>query len=197
MARDCLNKAATPAVKGWFEEASKGCVIPIDLEKKLIVTIGDNIIFTGKYDKVEWQDEKSKLVRIIDYKTGQPDNHLKKINDCDDLASEECDGYLRQLVCYKLLYEKDRKQSRGRRVSHGVLVFIEPVSQDLRKLGYKKGDYAWHAVEIPDGMVKNMEDIIKDVWGNIKSLRFEKLKARDNDKCGKCDYDDICWEGAD
>jgi len=191
--RDCLNKANGAAMKSWFDAASKNPVMPVDLEKKLIITLGDNIIFTGKYDKVEWFDEKRKLVRIVDYKTGKPDEHLKKIYDCHDLRNEACDGYLRQLACYKLLYEKDKIESRGRTVSHGVLVFIEPVSQDIKKLGYKKGNYVSLAVDISDNMVRDMEGIIIDIWDSIKNLRFEKLKARDKDKCGKCDYDDICW----
>jgi len=64
--------------------------MPIGLERKLLITVGDNIIFTGKYDKVEWEDEDKRLVRIIDYKTGKPDEHLKDIDECQDLASSEC-----------------------------------------------------------------------------------------------------------
>ena len=151
------------------------------------------VIFTGKYDKVEWQDQKKNAVRIIDYKTGKPDDHLKKIVECRDLRSEDCDGYLRQLVCYKLLYEKDASQSRGKTASHGVLVFIEPLSADIIKLSLKKGDYVSLPVRIPEEMVAEMEIIIKDTWSNIKNLRFEKFAKRDEEKCGKCDYDDICW----
>ncbi|MDP2912484.1 MAG: 3'-5' exonuclease, partial [Candidatus Omnitrophota bacterium] len=55
MARDCLNKMKT--VKEWFDKSAKEAVAPISLEKKLLATIGENIIFTGKYDKVEWVDE--------------------------------------------------------------------------------------------------------------------------------------------
>ena len=190
---DCLNKANGPALREWFERASKDPIVPIDLEKKLIITVADNIIFTGKYDKVEWQDQKKNMVRIIDYKTGKPDDHLKKISGCRDLRSEDCDGYLRQLVCYKLLYEKDRAQSRGKIASHGVLAFIEPVSADIRKLNLEKGTYVSLPVQIPEEMVAEMEEIIKDTWSNIKSLRFEKFAKRDEEKCGKCDYDDICW----
>ena len=192
--RECLNKALSPALREWFEAASSNPVMPIDLEKKLIITIADNIIFTGKYDKVEWQDEKKNMVRIIDYKTGKPDNHLKKINECRSLRSDDCDGYLRQLVCYKLLYEKDKRRSRGRIVSHGVLVFIEPVSADIRKLDVKKGNYVSLPVHISEEMVKEMEGIIEDVWDNIKNLRFEKPVKRDEEKCQRCDYDDICWD---
>jgi DNA helicase-2/ATP-dependent DNA helicase PcrA len=190
---DCLNKANGPVLREWFDLASKDPIVPIDLEKKLIITIADNIIFTGKYDKVEWQDQKKNMVRIIDYKTGKPDDHLKKIDAHRDLRSEDCDGYLRQLVCYKLLYERDRAQSRGKIASHGVLVFIEPLSADIRKLSFKKGDYVSLPVQISEEMVKQMEEIIKDTWRDIKSLRFEKFAKRDEEKCGKCDYDDICW----
>jgi CRISPR/Cas system-associated exonuclease Cas4 (RecB family) len=158
-----------------------------------LITIGDNIIFTGKYDKIEWDDEKKGLVRILDYKTGKPDEHLKEIDRCADLASPECDGYLRQLVCYKLLFEHDKKESRGNRVSRGALVFIEPVSSDMRREGYKKGQYATKAIEIPDDMVAGIEKLIKAVWHNIKQLHFEKLSKRDDKICGRCDFDQICW----
>ncbi|MDP3730422.1 MAG: ATP-dependent DNA helicase [Candidatus Omnitrophota bacterium] len=190
---DCLNKANGSSLREWFEGVSKDPVMPIDLEKKLMITLADNIIFTGKYDKVEWQDRKNNMVRIIDYKTGKPDDHLKKIGECRDLRSEDCDGYLRQLVCYKLLYEKDRSQSRGKTASHGVLVFIEPVSADVRKLDMKKGSYISLPIQISEEMVAEMEKIIIDTWSDIKSLKFEKLAKRDEEKCARCDYDDICW----
>ena len=189
--RDCLNKMKT--IEDWFTSTAKNAVIPLGLERKLLITIGDNIIFTGKYDKIEWDDEKKGLVRILDYKTGKPDEHLKEIDRCADLGSPECDGYLRQLVCYKLLFERDKKESRGNRVSRGALVFIEPVSADLRREGYKKGQYVTKAVEISDDMVAEVEKLIKTVWHSIKQLHFEKLSKRDDKICGRCDFDQICW----
>ena len=187
-----MNKV--DSVRAWYEKTALQAVMPMDLEKKLIITIGDNIIFTGKYDKVEWEDEKKGLVRILDYKTGKPDDHLKNIDECTDLANPECDGYLRQLVCYKLLFEREKRESKGRRVGRGALVFIEPVSADLRQKGYKKGDYVTKLVEITDRMVEDLENVIKDAWRDIKGLRFEKLKKRDSQICGRCDFDNICWD---
>jgi len=191
MELECLNKVET--LKNWFSDIAREAVMPISLEKKLLVTIGENIVFTGKYDKVEWEDEAGKVVRIVDYKTGNPDGHLKNIDKCSDLSSSDCDGYLRQLVCYKLLFEKDKKASQGKRVGHGVLLFIEPVSKDLRKEGHRKGDHVSKSVRISDSMVEEVEGLIKNVWRDIQQLRFEKLKMRDDDKCGKCDFDKICW----
>ncbi len=190
--RDCLNKLNT--VRDWFELASRKPIMPISLEKKLIITVEDNIIFTGKYDKVEWEDEKNGLVKILDYKTGKPDEHIKQIDESSDLESATCDGYLRQLVCYKLLFERDKRESNGKKVGHGELVFIEPVSVDLRRKGFKKGEYVTKSIWIPDAMVKKIEEVIKGAWHNIKDLRFEKLKERDKETCGRCDFDSICWE---
>ncbi|MDD5428837.1 MAG: ATP-dependent DNA helicase, partial [Candidatus Omnitrophica bacterium] len=192
MERDCLKKCET--IKEWFTAAAKDPVMPVGLERKLVITIGDNIIFTGKYDKVEFEDEKKGLVRIFDYKTGKPDEHLKNIDKIKDLSSPDCDGYLRQLVCYRLLFEKDKKESRGMKAAGGALVFIEPVSAELRAQGYKKWQYATKRVDITDDMVDEAEELIKRVWGNIKSLKFEKLPERDDKICGRCDFDPICWE---
>ncbi|MFA5143126.1 MAG: ATP-dependent DNA helicase [Candidatus Omnitrophota bacterium] len=190
--RYCLKKADT--IKGWFSSVARDPVMPVGLERKLVITIGDNIIFTGKYDKVEFEDEGKGIVRILDYKTGKPDEHLKAIDNIKDLSSPDCDGYLRQLVCYRLLFEKDKKESRGMRARSGVLVFIEPVESDLRRQGYKKGAHVAKSVEISDSMVRDVEEVIKKVWAGIKALDFKKLPDRDEKRCGRCDFDSICWE---
>jgi ATP-dependent helicase/DNAse subunit B len=189
---ECLVKC--DSLKDWFDKAAKDPIMPVGLERKLVVTIGDNIIFTGKYDKVEFEDEKKGLVRILDYKTGKPDNHLKDMDKVKDLSSPDCDGYLRQLVCYRLLFEKDKKESKGMRAHSGSLVFIEPVTADLRTQGLKKGQHVTKRVEITDSMVSDVEGLIKNVWGRIKALDFEKLPCRDEKVCGMCDFRGICWE---
>jgi DNA helicase-2/ATP-dependent DNA helicase PcrA len=191
MERECMNRMKT--VKGWFDAERIRAKVPIDLEKKLMVTVGDNIIFTGKYDKVEWCDEKARTVRVLDYKTGKPDDHIKAIDRCTDLDSAECEPYLRQLVAYKLLFEKDKRQSKTGVVECGALVFIEPLGSDIRKLGYRKGEYATVSVPISEAMVGRLEGIIVRAWQDIRSLRFDKLAARDDKLCQNCDFDNICW----
>lgn len=191
MERECLNRMKT--VQGWFKKAAKDPVMPIDLEKKLMVTVGENIIFTGKYDKVEWCDENKRTVKILDYKTGKPDDHVKAIDACADLHSPDCEGYLRQLVAYKLLFERDKKESGSRKVRSGELVFIEPLSADIKKLGLKEGDYVTKEIEVTDAMVSELEEVIKKAWSDIKRLRFEKLEERDKKLCGNCDFETICW----
>ncbi|NQT90462.1 MAG: PD-(D/E)XK nuclease family protein, partial [Candidatus Omnitrophica bacterium] len=105
-------------------------------------------------------------------------------------------NYLRQLVAYKLLFDKDKDQNRGFRVSEGVLVFVEPAKKTVSKYGLKKDEYINKAVEISDDMVAELEAVIKGCWSSIRGLDFDKLPERDNDmnRCGGCDYSNICWE---
>jgi radical SAM protein with 4Fe4S-binding SPASM domain len=49
------------------------------------------------------------------------------------------------------------------------------------------------AVEITDSMVEQAKELIKNIWSEIKNLKFERLPERDENKCSRCDFDDICW----
>lgn len=191
----CLRQLDT--LKGWFDRESKAPIKPIGLEKKLVVMIDDNLIFTGKYDKTELVDEKKKLVRVVDYKTGAPDDHIRKIEGgSKDLSSDKCENYLRQLVAYKLLFDRDKDQNRGFKVSKGVMVFVEPAKSSVIKYNLKKGEFINKEVEITEDMVSELEAVIRESWHSIMNLDFEKLPERDDEirKCGGCDYDHICWE---
>nr|MBU1328866.1 ATP-dependent helicase [Candidatus Omnitrophota bacterium] len=181
-------------LKKYYSKISEKPIKPIGLENRMPVNI-DGIIFTGKYDKLELEDEKNNFVRVVDYKTGQPNKHAKGIFEAGSLESEECDSYLRQLVCYKLLYERDKtRQDKNIVVSHGVLVFVEPAKKAIRKYEIKEGEPTEFKIVLREDMVDEMVCIIKNTWKNIQNLRFEKLPERDKDKCGNCDFNNICWE---
>ena len=99
--------------------------------------------------------------------------HARGILEVRSLKDEECDDYLRQLVSYKLLYEKDKmRQDKNLFVSHGVLVFVEPSKEELRKYGVKKGEPTEFKVELNEEMVDELVDLIKNSWANIQELHF-------------------------
>lgn len=190
-------------VNKWFDRESKAPVKPIGLEEKLMATLDADLVFTGKYDKTEIVSEKEKSVRVVDYKTGKPDDHvkniLKSIEEETGIASDECDGYLRQLISYKLLFERDKRRKKGYNVKKGKLVFVEPAKGTTIYAGLKQGEFRDLDVDLTDEMVAELESVIKDVWRRIKKLEFAKLPEVDTKpgKCGKapntCDFYDICW----
>lgn len=181
-------------IKRWFEKASKNPILPINLEKKKTITLKGGIIFSGKYDKVEFENEKNRLIRVIDYKTGKPDSHIKSIEKAPRLTSIDCDDYFRQLVAYKMLYEKDGREKPQYKVSHGVLVFLEPAAMTSPKYSLTKGDYVDKKVAVTDAMVEELEGVIYKVWKQLNNLEFDKFPERDTKKCRTCAYDAICWE---
>jgi len=188
----CLRQADTLA--RWFNNEAKTPLKPLGLEKKLVVMIDQNLIFTGKYDRTDLVDEEKKLVRVVDYKTGIPDAHVKRLEAASlDLMSDECEDYLRQLVAYKLLFDRDKDQNLGFRVSEGTLVFVEPAKTNVAKYALRKGEFVNKRVAITESMVTELEGVIKTVWAKIQRLDFDKLPKRDEEKCRNCDYNAICW----
>ena len=96
------------------------------MEEDLGVVYPDNLIFKGKFDKIEQVENDS--FKVIDYKTGKPDDHVKAIEGdaaVRDLASSECDDYYRQLVSYKLIFDKNRRSRKNGSVSIGLLQFLD------------------------------------------------------------------------
>ncbi len=183
-------------LRGWFKAESVAPVKPIGLEKKLIVTLDDDLIFTGKYDKTELVDERSPYVRVVDYKTGKPDDHIKNMTSkTQELGDSDCEGYFRQLVAYKLLFDRD-SSARGYVITEGLLVFIEPVKLSVIKYGLKKGDFINKRVTISDKKVNELEALIRGCWKSIKNLDFSRLQEYDDSvkRCGRCDYKNICWQ---
>ncbi|MFH1380995.1 MAG: PD-(D/E)XK nuclease family protein, partial [Candidatus Omnitrophota bacterium] len=146
-----------------------------------------------KFDKIE--PDNTGALRVVDYKTGAPDNHVKAIQTCKDLSRRECDDYYRQLVAYKLVFDKSKRASHNKAIlTKGKLQFLEPASKTVKKYGLNKGEYKDIELDLNDEMVRDLEKVIEESWKNIQSLNFEKLPERDTkEACKRCDFDIICW----
>ncbi len=186
----CVSKL--DGLKGWYEKEAKSPVMPLELENKLEIRLPEGLVFRGTFDKIEPDGEG--VIRVIDYKTGKPDDHVKAITNCRDLSKYECDDYYRQLVSYKLLYERALSDKKRGIVTKGVLQFLEPVSTTVKKYDLEKGSYRSEAIELTDGQIAELEKVIMKCWRDIQQLKFDKLPERDGkERCARCEYDSICW----
>ncbi len=177
-------------LEGWYEKEAKDPVMPIDLENKIEMHLPDGLVFRGTFDKIE-KDTLGRI-KVVDYKTGKPDKHVKAIANCRDLESNKCDDYYRQLIAYKLLYDKAGPGDCV--VSKGVLQFLEKTATSVKKYGLEMGAYRNEEVELTDGMVEELERVLAKCWRDIRALQFEKLPERDGkERCTRCEYDHICW----
>ncbi|MBD3295927.1 MAG: hypothetical protein GF392_00995, partial [Candidatus Omnitrophica bacterium] len=187
----CLAKLERTA--DWYTEQSRTPVMPLGLENKIEIAMPEGLRFRGTFDKIEPDGENA--VKVVDYKTGKPDDHIKAIANCRDLAAPECDDYYRQLVAYKLLYEEKEGRS-GKYVSRGVLQFLEPVGRGVKKYSMVKGTYRSEEVAFTGTQVAELRDLLMKCWREIQDLEFRKLEKRDHrHRCARCEYDNICWGG--
>jgi DNA helicase-2/ATP-dependent DNA helicase PcrA len=185
----CLDRLE--GLEYWYRKESTDPVMPLELEQKIEIIFPQGFVFTGKFDKIEPGDAG---IRVVDYKTGKPDKHIKSIHNCKDIFDAECDNYYRQLISYKLLYDRARGTRSGDRVTEGKLHFVEPVGESVKKYAMKKGDFFDIDIALRDDMAGDMERLISDIWAGIQSLDFRKLERRDGKgKCRICPYDSLCW----
>ncbi len=186
----CAERLETLA--DWYARESEDPVMPSALEADMAVRFPGGLLFKGKFDKIE--KGKDGTVKIVDYKTGCPDKHVRAIHNCTDVFKYECDNYYRQLIAYKLVFDRNRRKKQNISASRGVLQFLEPASKTVKKYGLQKGAYHDIDIEITDEMVSGFEKLIKKCWEDIQALKFDKLPERDGkERCGRCDFDSICW----
>lgn len=187
----CSHRVET-TIKDWYQKESKAPLIPIDLENKLEIEMAEGLIFKGAFDKIE--EENDGTLRVIDYKTGKPDDHVKAMANSRDISAYECDDYYRQLIAYKLLYERVYAGKEPKKVSKGVLQFLEPAGSTVKKYALEKGVFRNVIVELTDDMTRELESVILRNWGEIRMLKFDRLPERDEKaRCVRCEYDSICW----
>ncbi|MGE3278239.1 MAG: ATP-dependent helicase [Candidatus Altimarinota bacterium] len=188
--QSCLHKLED--AKKWYEQTlQQGPIKPLELERKLTKKMPDGLIFSGQFDKVELFGSSGE-VQVVDYKTGEPDKHIKSLENCDDIFSEDCDDYLRQLIAYKMLYESGYNR---RKVTSGQLVFIDPVKTTVKKYGLEEGTFVNKSIPLTQDMVKQYEKLIQEIWKKIQDLQFDQLPEYDDKKCDFCPYRGVCWRG--
>ncbi len=137
----------------------------------------DGIPLTGLIDKIELIDAKDKQknglwkegarVNIVDYKTGKPENGIKKLAKGSD--------YYRQLVFYKLLCD----------ASPRFPFTFASAEIDFVQKSEKKG-FIKKQLTINDAEVAELKKEIVRVWQEIQDLAF----FADGSGCGKtdCEY---------
>ena len=139
-------------------------------------TILGDIPLSGKVDKIEWVNPEQKMVKVIDYKTGNP----KSRNDIEGKTKNSNGNYKRQLVFYKLLTELDRTFKL--KVAEAEFDFVQPM---------KSGKLKKESFQIVDEELDELKQIIRDAMTKIRDYQFPKTK--DFLICEKCEFKKHCW----
>ncbi|MDD3191068.1 MAG: ATP-dependent DNA helicase [Candidatus Pacebacteria bacterium] len=112
---------------------------------------------TGEIDRMSLE-EKSKIVKVYDYKTGKP---FVSWAPSDDYLKIKAYKYKDQLVFYKLLLENSRSFGKFEVVSGGI-DFIAAPEDELIKL----------ELEISDEDIERLKSLVAIVYKKIMTLDF-------------------------
>jgi DNA helicase-2/ATP-dependent DNA helicase PcrA len=129
----------------------------VAVERNIKNVVVNGVPLKGKLDKLEFD---GKLVNVVDYKTGDVNKALAKLNGPDG-NDPEGGSYWRQAVFYKILV--DNFQNKDWKVVSTEFDFIEP---DKKKV-YRK-----QKVVITPEDIETVTRQITDVWQKIQNREF-------------------------
>jgi len=134
------------------------------------VTVG-NVPIKGKLDKIEFD---GKNVNVVDYKSGNPENGLKKLDPPNDKEPNGGD-YWRQAVFYKILV--DNKSGKDWNAVSTEFDFIEPD----KKKSYKK-----KKLVITPEDITTVTQQITTTWEKIQNREF--YIGCGKEECNWCNF---------
>jgi DNA helicase-2/ATP-dependent DNA helicase PcrA len=134
------------------------------------VTVG-NVPIKGKLDKIEFD---GKNVNVVDYKSGNPENGLKKLDPPNEKEPNGGD-YWRQAVFYKILV--DNKSSKDWNAVSTEFDFIEPD----KKKSYKK-----KKLVITPEDITTVTQQITTTWEKIQNREF--YIGCGKEECSWCNF---------
>jgi len=167
-----LMKKGESVLKGYYKEKAMWWDKDLGSEVEIKgIRFDDGIFLNGKIDMIEKID-KSGRVTVYDFKTGKP----KTRNYIEGKLNTASGDYKRQLVFYKLLLERFKKDKHRFKVEKGVIEFIEPD---------EKGTFHSELFVISQDEVVELEKLIRRVGNEIKNLSFWEKKCEDKN-CSYC-----------
>lgn len=136
----------------------------------------DDISLQGKVDRIDLIDPRKKLIRLIDYKTGQ----LKTLGQIEGSTKDSDGSNKRQLVFYKLLADLD---------PHFDYTVAE-IQLDYVEAPLEIGRFHRHTIAVTPAEVNSLKQEIRRVMKDITALKFPK--TTDYSLCQNCPFSRHC-----
>ena len=143
----------------------------VSVERNIRNVIVNGVPLKGKIDKMEFEGNH---VNVVDYKTGNPDNAIKKLKN-PLLDPPHGGDYWRQAVFYKLLI--DNHEQGKYQVMSTEFDFIEPNA---------KKEIKSQKLEITREDTDQLRAQVVEVWEKIQSREF--YKGCGEDDCHWCNF---------
>ncbi len=150
--REHYSHAGKLLLTRYAKETENDRPIILSTERSLSARLPSDIPLFGRVDRIDLFQKNGNKCRIVDYKTGKP----YRTPD----AVKKADGIFRQLVFYKLLCDHSPS------FTHDATIFT------LDFLGDEKNGRSVIEFEITEKDVRELMEVIREVWGRITALNF-------------------------
>jgi len=160
---EILSQYYDKYINGWNK------IVAVERNIKNVVVKG--VPLKGKLDKLEFEGRN---INVVDYKTGDPERGLQKLN-APDARDPQGGSYWRQAVFYKILV--DNFDRRNRSVVSAEFDFIEPD---------KKKDYKKKKIVIRPEDITTVTEQIVMVWEKIQNRDF--YTGCGKEECRWCNF---------
>lgn len=167
-----LKRRGSDVLSGWYDfwhtSWERNVLTEVAIDR---VSLGKNVVLTGKIDKVEILSSGS--INVVDYKTKEP----MSSNAIKGVTQTSTGNEYRQLLFYKILLDH-YAPGKGNtwNMQSGQIDFLEP---------NKSGKYKKEWFPITSDMTKDLQETIKDVVNRIRNLSFWNDRC-DDSRCRFC-----------
>ncbi len=170
----------TQALTGWVRDTSMRWEEKTKNEVVVQGVLLNDVLLTGKFDKLECLNDRCTEVRVVDYKTGKPKSKNEIEGTTESAKKTQGSGsYKRQLVFYAILL--DRFKGGQYTMKEAMLDFIEPT---------ESGKYRAEVFEISEEEKHKLEEEIMAVAKQIRTLSFWNERCPD-ESCTACALRDL------
>lgn len=170
------EKLLTDYYQAHKDEFPKDSLNELNFKHNQIVVA--DVPLGGKIDRVDILDKTTGALRVVDYKTGNPDNAGPK------LSVNLLGDYYLQLVFYKLLL--DNAHIVKGYVNTGRIEFLMPSK--------KKGEYTPREFELTQQSIEPVIDLIKQTYNSIMNLDFERINEDSFNNCEHPEFHSLDWK---
>jgi len=137
----------------------------------------EGIPISGKIDRIDQIDSVAKTLRVLDYKTGNPDSAAAR------LSVGQLGDYYLQLVFYKILL--DNSHTIPGTVTEGVVEFLQKSRKDKTFIS--------KTFTLTPEAIPPVIELIKSTYNSIMALDFTKVNPDTYNGCDTPEYHDLPW----
>jgi ATP-dependent helicase/nuclease subunit B len=155
-----------------------------ELEKELSATLetpDGTVLLKGTADRI---DRTTAGLRIIDYKTGKAEDRELKVNNWEDLLSDDKLDKSFQLLCYAWMYQQEKPEEQN--LYSGIITFRE------LSAGFKAVSVPGKSTKLDAVTLSEFASVLQTLLSRLFDKQTPFTQTSDRKTCEFCGFQSFC-----